>query len=62
MNQESIQAAVWGSLVGDALALGPHWEYKTKIIEELKIKGKFRYLQPAEVDYVLRRSTEIPGS
>ena len=30
---DKIKAAVWGAFAGDALALGVHWIYNTRVID-----------------------------
>jgi ADP-ribosylglycohydrolase len=32
--KEKIEAAVWGSFIADALALGVHWVYNTRVIDK----------------------------
>lgn len=34
MDKDKIYGALWGSFCADAYALGPHWEYNTKNIED----------------------------
>ncbi len=34
MNKDKIYGALWGAFCADAYALGPHWEYNTKDIED----------------------------
>ncbi|MDA3941653.1 MAG: ADP-ribosylglycohydrolase family protein [Spirochaetia bacterium] len=34
MNKDKLYGALWGAFCADAYALGPHWEYNTKNIED----------------------------
>lgn len=37
MNKDKIYGALWGAFCADAYALGPHWEYNTKNIEDASL-------------------------
>ncbi len=37
MNIDKIHGALWGAFCADAYALGPHWEYNTKNIEDASL-------------------------
>ncbi|RKX87053.1 MAG: ADP-ribosylglycohydrolase family protein [Spirochaetes bacterium] len=38
MNKDKLYGALWGAFCADAYALGPHWEYNTKNIEDADLK------------------------
>jgi ADP-ribosylglycohydrolase/alpha-beta hydrolase superfamily lysophospholipase len=52
------EAAVWGSFIGDALALGPHWIYKTPQIQ--KTLGRVEhYVDPISEYHPKRKAGEF---
>ena len=37
MNKDKLYGALWGAFCADAYALGPHWEYNTRNIENASL-------------------------
>jgi len=50
MKSEKIKGLIYGSFIGDALALGPHWIYDTEKIDD-KFTPITTYTAPIHTPY-----------